>query len=69
MKDILTFGDLDLTLIKKVDLNSSFHIIMFLRTYAHVRYILLSYKIIKRKALVFLQPLRVIENKNLNLMK
>ena len=57
-KDILTFEDLELTLIKKKDLDRSFFIIMFLRTYAHVRNILLSYKIIKRKALVFLQPLR-----------
>lgn len=45
-----------------MDLVGSTFLYIFLRTYAHVRYILLSYKIIKRKALVFLQPLRVMNN-------
>lgn len=45
-----------------MDLVGPTFLYMFLRTYAHVRNILLSYKIIKRKALVFLQPLRVIKD-------
>ena len=34
-KDILTFGGLELTLFNKTDLGRPFHIVIFLRTYAH----------------------------------